>query len=328
MSSLCRFWLVGALLAAPPTEESSPEDVIAEAQRAFETGNYTRAATLLQASVDHGARDAAIHYWLARCQYELSEDKVAVQSARRAVELEPSRSEYHDWLGRALGRLAERSGWLNRFSLARGAHSEFESAVRLDPRNIQAQRDLIEFYRLAPGILGGGAEKAWRQAQSLTAIDPVEGALAQASLWEAEKKPDRAEAEYRRVMDARPRRVGPYLEVAEFYERRRQGDRMAEAVEAAAAVSPAAEPLAYYRGVAAFLQGGRDGEAERLLRQYLETAPARSDLPSSAATHEWLGRLYEREGRVDAAVQEYREALRTEHDRQGPREALRRLARP
>jgi len=301
------------------------EDAAAEAGRAFSGGEYERAVSLLDAAIAKDARDGSLHYWLARSQYELGHYDEAGESAQRAVVLDPDNSEYHQWLGRALGRRAERAGWISGFSLARKVCAEFETAVRLAPGNLRAQRDLIEFYSQAPGIVGGGDEKARRQVEALAAIDAVEGHLARAGLWANQKKPDRADAEYRAVIAARPERAGPYLEAADFYEQRRDAAHMEEAVEAGAAIDPQNAQLLYYRGVAAILTGGRD--AERLLRRYLDTVPPRSDLPSKAAAREWLGQLYERQGRIDAAADEYRSALRLERGRRVARDALRRLGK-
>src|SRR3989442_11300652 len=286
--------VVVLLLSLPASAMAGAgEDAAAEARRSFSAGEYAGAVALLDAAIARDARDASLHYWLARSQYELSHYDEAEKSARRAVALDPDNSEYHQWLGRALGRRAERAGWISGFSLARKVCAEFETAVRLDPRNVRAQRDLIEFYSQAPGVVGGGADKARRQLDALAAIDPVEGHLARAAVWANEKMPDRSDAEYRAAMAARPGRAGPYLEAADFYEQRRDAVRMEEAVEAAAALDSANPQLLYSRGVAAILRGGRDADAERLLRQYLDTVPPRSDLPSEAAAREWLRRLQE-----------------------------------
>ncbi len=320
--------VVVLLLSLPASAMAGAgEDAAAEARRSFSAGEYAGAVALLDAAIARDARDASLHYWLARSQYELSHYDEAEKSARRAVALDPDNSEYHQWLGRALGRRAERAGWISGFSLARKVCAEFETAVRLDPRNIRAQRDLIEFYRQAPGIVGGGDEKAWRQVEALAAIDAAEGHLARAGMWAYQKKPDPADADYRAVIAARPERAGPYLEVADYYERRRDAVHMEEALEAAAAIDPPNPQLFYSRGVAAILTGGRDADAERLLRGYLDTVPARSDLPSKAAAREWLGQLYERQGRIDAAADEYRSALQLDPDRGGARDALHRLGK-
>lgn len=314
------------LLSAPASARAgAAEDAAGEAKRMLSAGEYVPAVALLDAAIAKDARDASLHYWRARSQYELRHYDDAEESARRAVVLDAHNSEYHQWLGRALGRRAERAGWISGFSLARKVCAEFETAVRLDPRNIRAQRDLIEFYSQAPGVVGGGDEKAWRQVEALAAIDAVEGHLARAALWAKERKPHRADADYRAVIAARPARADAYLEVADYYEQRRDALHMEEAVEAAAAIEPQNPQLFYGRGVAAILTGGRDADAERLLRRYLDSVPPRSDLPSKAAAREWLGQLYERQGRIDAAADEYRSALQLEPDRRGARDALRRL---
>src|SRR5262249_50395757 len=131
-----------------------------------------------------------------------------------------------------------------------------------------------------------------------------------------------------RVMEARPQSAGPYLEVADFYEQRRDGRRMAEALDAAVALRSTDPQLAYYRGVAAVLLGDKNPEAEPLLKRHPGTVPPRSAPPTPASAHEWLGHLYERQGRTEAAIAEYHEALRLDHDQRGAKEALRRLGRP
>jgi tetratricopeptide (TPR) repeat protein len=317
-------WLGAALLPLRLTAPAPAADPGEEARRAFSEGHYARAVQLLEEASSRDPRDAAIPHWLARCHYELGQYREAARRAEEAVALDPGRSEYHEWLGRVLGALAERAGWFSAFSLARRVGAEFATAVRLNPQNLRAQRDLIEFYARAPGIVGGGEGKAWRQAEALAALDPLEGHLARADLWRKEAKLDRAEAEYRLVLEARPKRPGPCLEVADFYEQRRDGPRMAEAVEAAVEADQGDPQLAYYQGEAALL-AGRDQDAERLLTSYVATVPARSDLASPASASEWLGRLYERQGQRAAAAREYRAALALEPDRKGAREALRRL---
>ena len=81
-------------------------------------------------------------------------------SLERAVQLAPKDSEYHDWLGKSYGRRAEESMFLSAMSWARKTHQEFEIAVELNPSNFEAQRDLIRYEMNAPGIVGGGDDKA------------------------------------------------------------------------------------------------------------------------------------------------------------------------
>ena len=65
--------------------------------------------------------------------------------------------------------------------------------------------DLGEFYAEAPGIIGGGKDKARQQADALMSLDPAIGHWVLARIAEKEKDPAKAESEYR----ARSRRAIP-----------------------------------------------------------------------------------------------------------------------
>ncbi len=332
-----RNWALGSFAAALLTFSAafpSPaaKDPLSEAIQEFAAGNYRQAAALLHdaleahpAAGDRQPPAARLHYWLARCAYELRDFDRTIRSLERAVELEPGNADYHLWLGRAYGRRAEVAGWFSGFSLARKTRREFEEAVRLDPSKIEAQHDLIEFYSEAPGIVGGGDEKARRQIEALAALDPAEAHLARGEYWMEKKKLERAEAEYRQVLEARSRRAGLYLDVADFYQKRNDAARMEEAVEAAARADAADRGLEYYRGAVRVLAGNRLEEAEKLLLNYLGTVPQRSDLPSHAHAREWLGHLYELQGKRDAALAQYRLAMEIDPRSKNARDQLRRL---
>ncbi len=318
-------------LFAPP-RSAATQDVLTEATRLFDAGDYRQAAAALQAALEGpaGPNDprpplARLHYWLGRCAYEVHDFDRAIKSLERAAEQEPGNSDYHLWLGRAYGRRAEVAGWFSGFSLARKTRREFEAAVRLDPTNFEAQHDLIEFYLEAPGIVGGGDEKASRQIEALAVVDPAEAHLGRGNYWAKKKKPEQAETEFRLALEGKSRRAGLYLDVADFYQRRGDAARMEEAVEAAARLDAANPRLGYYRGVVRVQAGNRLEEAEQLLKNFLAMVPPRSDFPSQSAAHEWLGHLYERQGKRDAAIEEYRRAVESDPHNKSAHDDLRRL---
>lgn len=305
---------IGAARAA-----DGPVDV---AQEQFNAGNYPAAIRTLHAALSPTTQQGAIYYWLARCYFELRDYKNAVVQAEHAVKLDSQKSDYHLWLGRAYGRRAEyeRSFWL-----ARKSKREFEEAVRLDPRNIPARRDLMEFCATAPWIVGGSNDEARQQVEAIAALEPLEGDLARGEYLKDLKKYDLAEAEYRKLLELKPNRASPYFEVADFYARVNKPAQMEEAVEMAARIDRSDVRLNFYRGAVRVLAGNRLGEAEPYLKSYLATAPQRSDLPSRGAAREWLGRLYEREGKRLEAAEQYSAALQLDPDLGYARESLQRL---
>ena len=81
------------------------------------------------------------------------------------MSLDPGNSRFHLWLGRVLGEKADRANSLSAAVLAGKVRGEFERAVQLNPKDVDARLDLAEFYIEAPGIVGGGEQKAREQAQ-------------------------------------------------------------------------------------------------------------------------------------------------------------------
>jgi tetratricopeptide (TPR) repeat protein len=176
----------------------------------YNAGSYSQAAEALQAAVAENPKDTSLHYWLGRCHFELHDFNHAISEWERTIALDPGRSEYHDWLGRAYGRKAEgegRSKMASALSLARRTHHEFETAVQLDPKNTDAQRDLISFMADAPAELGGGEQHAMEQIKALSAVDPLEGALALADFYGDRKKFEQADAQYQKILLSQPNKV-------------------------------------------------------------------------------------------------------------------------
>ena len=78
------------------------------------------------------------------------------------MELQPNNSGFHRWLGRVYGQKAERATLP--IGLALKTRDEFQRAAQLDPSDTDALIDVAEYYLEAPGIMGGGHDKARDEA--------------------------------------------------------------------------------------------------------------------------------------------------------------------
>jgi tetratricopeptide (TPR) repeat protein len=65
--------------------------------------------------------------------------------------------------------------------------------------------------------------------------------------------------------------------------------------------------------------------AEQYLKSYLASTPDRSDWPSHAVAREWLGRLYETQGKRAEAAEQYRAALQLDPKQKEARARLEKL---
>ena len=304
--------LCAALIVAPPADRvlaDSSSDVT-QARHQIELGNYSAAVNTLSNAVARNPNDGEAQFWMARAYYEMKDFNNAATHAERATQIDPKNSLYHQWLARAYGEQADRE---HSFSLARKVKKEFEEAVRLNPANLQARRALEEFNIEAPWIVGGNKDAAREQADAIAAVDPVEGHLAHAAFYRGVlKKNELAENEYRLVLESKVERVEPYFEVADYYLELGHGAELEAAIQAAEKVKPGDARIGYYRAIEHILTGTQASAAEPLLKAYLANTPDRSDWPSHASARDWLGRLYEQEGKRQQAAEQYRAALELE----------------
>lgn len=276
------------------------------AQRQFNAGNYSAAITTLQSAVQQSPTSAEAFFWLGRSYYELHDYDNAIAQLEKSTQLDAKNSDYHRWLGVAYGEKADRE---RSFFFAKKVKKEFEEAVQLNPSNIQARRDLVEYCVDAPWIVGGSKDEAKQQIEAIQKLDPIEGRLAQAIFDVVEKKPELAEKEFREVLAAKPKKIEVYFEVASFYFRQNRAADAQAAIDSAAQLSPNDPRLAYYRGVERVVSGTDLQRGEEYLKAYLASTPDRSDWPPHAFARDWLGRLYQAEGKRTEAAEQYRAAL-------------------
>ena len=102
---------------------------------------------------------------------------------------------------------------------------------------------------------------------------------------------------------------------------------MGEAIAAAERIDPNDRRLKFYKGTLLVLKGKNPDEAESLLKSYLATVPNHSELPPHSAAREWLGKLYESQGRFSEAAEEYRASLDLDPHNKAVEEALKRVDR-
>ena len=165
----------------------------------------------------------------------------AVEAALKAVKELPDSSEAHLWLGRAYGQKAIKASIFSQMGLAKKCKAEFEKAVALDPKSTDARVDLIQYYANAPGIAGGGMDKARVEVKVLDGLDPARGALMSGYILSREKKPAEAEAEYRRAVSLKPDDAAIHWRFGRFLERAGKKDDAKAELREALKLDPALE---------------------------------------------------------------------------------------
>ena len=311
-----------SVVSTPALEEGGLE----AARYAYELSDYEKAVKILQDAVAKNPRDGEVLFLLAKSHFELRQFDAAVANAERAVAVAPENSLYHEWLGRSFGEKASKSSWFSALPLARKTQQEFEIAIRLNPKNYSAFQALIEFDCAAPGIVGGGEDKALLKIEQLTAMDEAEGHYAAGNCRRQKKDYLAAEAEFdKALVNAKSPEL--IFDIGDYAMKRNQPQRLLAVVAVGQQASPGDPRAKFYRATALILLTQKPGEAESLLREYLSTAPRRTGYPRPALAHDWLGRLFENQNNRDAAAREYATSLHADPKDKTAQEALRRLGK-
>lgn len=293
-------------------------------RRAYELSDYENAVQILQDAAAKNPRNGEVLLLLAKSHFELRQFDAAILNAEKAVAVAPENSMYHEWLGRSFGEKASRSSWFSALSLAKKAQQEFETAIRLNQKNYSAFQALIEFDCAAPGIVGGGEDKALEKIRQLASMDEAEGHYAAGNCRRQKKDYAAAEAEFDKAL-VHAKSPELIFDIGDYALKRNQPERLLAVVDAGRKASPSDPRSKFYRATALILQNQKPDEAERLLREYLNTAPRRTGYPRPALAHDWLGRLFENQNNSDAAAREYATSLRADPKDKTAQEALRRL---
>lgn len=94
----------------------------------------------------------------------------AVKVGEQCVAARPQAAACHLALGNALGTKAANASMMSAIGYAGTVRDAFKKAIELEPRNIQARFSLLEYYNAAPGIVGGGKDKAQDLAKQTAAV--------------------------------------------------------------------------------------------------------------------------------------------------------------
>jgi tetratricopeptide (TPR) repeat protein len=297
-----RVLLVLLLLIASLTASvaDSAKDMLA-------AGRIDEAITELNGRLSSAPADAESSNLLCRAYFALEDWNRAESSCRKAASLDPDNSRFHLWLGRVYGEKADRANFLAAAGLAGKVRGEFERAVQLNPKDVDARLDLAEFYLAAPGIVGGGEQKARAQAQFIATVNPAREHWVYARIAEQKKDTVTAEREYHQYIDLSQGDAEAWLNLALFLRRQKRFDEMEQAI-VKLSQSPMPKLDVLVEASQMLYRAGRNYPfATQLLNRYLAAGPVEA-APAFKAHHQ-LGLLLEKQGDKAGAAREYRASL-------------------
>ena len=263
---------------------------------------------------------------LCKSRLEAGEADEAVNAGKKAVQIDNNNSQCHFWLGHAYGMKAQEASILKKFSYAKKCKAEWEKAVELDGRNVDARIMLMNYHLQAPGIAGGNKSEAKKQASEISKIDPLRGHLALAQIYESEKEFDNAEQEYKKTLKLGSTKIENYFYLGYFYQRQKRYEKARELFLKILEIDPNELDTYYQLGRTAVLSGVDLENGITYFERYLENEP-KPNSPSWASAHWRMGMIYEKLGDKVQAGSEYKKALELDPEHKQAKKALKKLKR-
>jgi tetratricopeptide (TPR) repeat protein len=290
-------------------------------EQLFESRRYDEAKAAFQAQLARNRNDTKALYYMGRIEYAQGNSGKAVDWFEKAVKRDERSSEIHTWLGNALGDEAQKASKFRQPFLARRVKSEYERAVELDPKSIDAREGLVGFYSIAPGFMGGDMEKARAQAAEIAKLNPIRGHLQTGRVAERAKDSVTAEREYNALIASYPDSVIGYNALAVYYRAHSRWDDSFATHERLMAKRPDDLPVHLSWAGTSAMSGKNLERGEREAKFYLANA---KDAPQSSlsSAHWRLGMIYEKTARKEMARAEYKEAIRLWPSNQNAKRSL------
>jgi Flp pilus assembly protein TadD len=246
----------------------------------YQRTEYTQALSVLDRVPN---KDADTLQLIGQCHFMQGDYKQAGEAFELALALAPRSSELHRLLGNVYGRRAETGSVFTAPGNARKARQYFELAVELDPNNREAVANLFEYYLEAPGIMGGGLDKAETMVVHLTRLDTPGGHHALAQLEGKRKNYEAAEEQLRRAVELAPHQVVRLVDLAKFLSDRGRVKESDEKFAEAARIAPNNPELLFARAETFIQQKRNLNDARELLERYLASPLTPDDPPRQDA---------------------------------------------
>lgn len=270
------------------------------------------------------AQPGADQYKLGKARYDSSKWDDAVQAFEKAVKADDKNAEYHLWLARGLGEIAQRANVFRQAYLAKRVKSEFEKTVQLDPSSIGGHDGLRTFYAEAPGVMGGSMAKAREEAEAIARVNPMRGHFARAANFNKEKDTVAYERELRAAVTEFPDSLTATATLVNWLVGKKREPEAFAAIDKYVARRPGDILGAWWIGRTAAITGKELDRGEQALKKVLASyeTDTTAKLLAPASVHFRMGDIHAKKGDKARARAEYEEALKLNPKLDAARRAL------
>jgi tetratricopeptide (TPR) repeat protein len=299
----------------------APAQGLAAARSLAHQGKVDAAIAEAQKVTASNPRDADAQELLCLLHGSVDQYDEAISACEAAHNVQPGNANYTLQLARAYGAKADHAGALTGMRMVGRIRENFEAAARQYPHNVDALSDLGEFYVNAPGIVGGGLDRARQLVAQLQPVSPARAARLEGMIDAKAGDSTAADAAYAREL-AVGHSAEAYVDLANYHRRRKLYDQAEHDAVLAIDKDGARGPDSIDAARVLIEMKRNSAAAERALRGYLSHEQV-STVPQYARAHVMLGGLLQDRGDTAGAQEQFTQALALASQYPPARKALR-----
>lgn len=300
------------------------ETQIETAKTRFASRNFLSAQGVFKRAADCGGVEGAA-LWAGRTLLEMGKPRDATPYLEDAVRTDGVASEASVWLAIAAFDTVKKVGLFRKSEFAKKGRNTLERVIRANPGSARARFTLATFYLSAPGIIGGGDDKAMATAAPLSDLDPALHHRFRARVAKDDERWDDATRQYNESLFYTAN-ANTYWEAGQFQIERNDGGEAMSLTDAARTSLPNNRCFDLLLGQVALLTGTRLEEARDAARKFNDGSTkycSRRDM--SLEGYLVQGRLHERLGEKEEAKLTYSTVFILDPDNDQAKRAMRRL---
>jgi tetratricopeptide (TPR) repeat protein len=293
--------------------------------RLYESKKYDEAFNQFSKIAKNHPQYAESRYYLGLISIQKNEQSKAEEYLKQAISANAGMAKYHYTMAMVLGQMAREANMVRQASLAGRIKTHLETAVKLDPKNMDASFMLVGLYMRAPKIMGGDPEKAKNVAGDMMKYNRAEGLRAQGFIAQSEERFTEAESNYRNALNASPDSLKYYSSLGSFYQARSNYTEALKVYETAYEKFPANRNLLLQAGRMAALSGATNSsKATKYLNDYISGSPDKNGRSIANAWY-YLGLNEKNKNNHSVARNHFNSTLRINPDHKLAQQALKEL---
>lgn len=200
-----------------------------KAQQLFEEGKLEQARPMFEVLLKKNPSNIKIIEYLGDIAGRSKDWDEALLHYGKLKKAKPSEANFYFKYGGVLGMKALEVNKFKALGMIDEVRTNFEKAIELNPKHIEARWALIELYLQLPGILGGSEKKAIQYSNELSQISVVDGYLSRGHIEEYFKRYTKAEQQYKKAI-AVGNSKKTYQKLANLYANKMKSPDKAQAV--------------------------------------------------------------------------------------------------